>query len=212
LKDWWCRIKKQKLLATMKKLLLNFKDAQFKTSILIISFFLLAISCHKKAVEDPLHPINYPSPTYTGVDKMVCKIDGEFFEVINGSTLVGTNPKWVNYDGSKLEITGYDNGMIKDGLSRRITLKIASVNKLNTYDLIPRFNYYSSVFNSASITSNQSGFFETDSIYNGSVTITKIDTNIQKRIICGTFSFKALNKKTNHIIVVSDGWFDLLYY
>ncbi|MFM2224489.1 MAG: hypothetical protein RJA07_691 [Bacteroidota bacterium] len=196
----------------MKTIILTCKKTQSRISILILSFFLLAISCHKKPVEDPLHPTNYPSPTFTGADKLVCKIDGEFFEIINGSALVGTNSKWVNYDGGKLVIKGYDNGMIKEGLSRTITINIGALNKLGSYEIIPKFNYYSTVFNSASISSSQSGFFETDSIYNGSVSITKIDTNIQKRIICGTFSFKALNKKTNQITVVSDGWFDLLYY
>ncbi|MFM2223899.1 MAG: hypothetical protein RJA07_101 [Bacteroidota bacterium] len=199
----------------MKKILSPFKRVQLRISILILFFYLLAISCHKKPVEDPLHPTNYPSPTYIGADKIVCRIDGEYFETSsNGSRIMGTYPIEVSYDTStqRFQINGFDKGEIKSGVSRQISIKVSGVKNITTYDLMPRFNYYSSRFNSASISNNTSEVFETDSLYNGNVRITKLDVNIQKRIICGTFSFKALNKKTNRITVVSDGWFDLVYY
>jgi hypothetical protein len=179
-------------------------------NVLLLAFLVLNVTCKKKL--PPQKP--YPEPTFTGQDKIVCRINGEFFETSeSGSRFMGTYPLGVSYDTTtkRFDVGGSDKAEIKSDVRRGISINLGNIISTGNFDLVPKFNYYSQKYNNAKFYINNQ-VFSTDSTFNGTVKITKLTYEGGQGIVCGTFSFKAINTSTKEIVNITDGWFDVHYY
>lgn len=181
----------------------NMKKIKSSVNRLVSLVFILAgailLSCNKKDKQPPL-----PDATEVGALTFGCKINGESF-VVSGplSQAVGAPNKGLQYteNGSNkfvVDVRGgssdYSLGLIftLSSLNTPIKLNGDPANKGGVND--NRYNTSTSIY-------------ATDSVNQGTITITKYDGNI----LSGTFAFTAKSVEGN-ILSVTDGRFDLKDY
>jgi hypothetical protein len=158
-----------------------------KNILLILSFFLL--SCGKE---------DLPKPTQNGSGTFACKVDGKIF-----------TPKSDDFKRSSKRATLDDGTMVIAGIrdfsehSENISLVLKNFIGEGVYDLIEEdvnsFGFY-----------NLNGDrYYTNDTYTGKVRITHFDQS--KKIVSGTFDFKAQDAESKEVVHVSEGRFDLYY-
>lgn len=158
-----------------------------KVLLLVFIFFLL--SCE----EDDL-----PKPTQNGSGTFACKVDGEIF-----------TPQSDDFKQSSRRAT-LDNGtMVIAGIKNisahreNVSLILKDFNGEADYTLgeeeMESFGFYHL---------NNERYY-TNAAYTGKVTITHFDK--VKKIVSGTFDFKAQDSESKEVVHVSEGRFDLHY-
>jgi len=163
-----------------------------------ISFFPFLSGCSLFEPDDawlkPIPPSNtLPPITQTGANTFGCKV--------NGQVWLPSTPAWVDYTSSKLTMQAIS------------TIRPASNVTIVLYKTVKS----TGVFQIGSLTSeitecsfrNGSVFFYTDTINNGQINISRLDTI--NSIISGTFWFDARNKTTGEVVHVTEGRFDNKY-
>jgi hypothetical protein len=158
-----------------------------KNMLLIFIFFLL--SCK----EDDL-----PKPTQNGSGTFACKVDGKVY-----------TPKSNDFKQRSRRATLDDGTMRIAGIrdftdhSETISLVLRNFNGIADYSLeeedISHYGLYS--------LNNERHY--TNGTYTGKVKITHFDRS--KKIVSGTFDFKAQDAESKEVVHVSEGRFDLYY-
>jgi len=177
---------------------------------LISLIFLLISSCNK----NDNHPqIALPPATQTGENTLGCKINGVNW-VANGKNepnkhvFVGglyVYDTSVGHYGNEYKTTFSISAFRLDKTS--VNLQIGCEPKVGTYLFNRTIHDYSdeSPFLNYGGTYNLTDAFQTDSIRQGSITITYSDYCI----VSGTFQFDAINYKTGQVLQVREGRFDM---
>jgi hypothetical protein len=159
-----------------------------KNMLLIFIFFLL--SCK----EDDL-----PKPTQNGSGTFACKLDGKVY-----------TPKSEDFKQSaKRAVLRNSNNMVVSGAiiisnnSEIVVLDIGNFNGEGEYELAE------TGINSFGLYRFKDQYHYTNATYTGKVKITHFDRS--KKIVSGTFDFKAQNAESKEVVHVSEGRFDLYY-
>ncbi|MGH2643347.1 MAG: DUF6252 family protein [Chitinophagaceae bacterium] len=174
-------------------------------SILLLSFTLFLLCCHKKEPPQP----QLPPATQTGAGTFGCKINGQI-DTANYADNFGAfatylhlvyPPEYSFEDGYFLTVHGEKRN--KWG----ITLKTDSLQiyEDSTYTL---GSHRKGTAYAIYLNYPGTPYYTQDSL-EGKMTITKIDETNQ--IISGTFWFDAIDTITEEKVQVRDGRFDLLY-
>lgn len=154
----------------------------------ITFLYILFISCKGD---------DLPKPTTNGSIIFACKVDGEIFTPKSND--FKRSAKEVEFDNNSVLITGRRN---IDAEFKLLNIYIKDFKGKKTYlldnDSISYGEYR-----------NDYDYYSTNINNTGKLIITNYDIN--KRILSGTFKFSAIDKKTNKIVKVSDGRFDLTF-
>ncbi|WP_017256999.1 DUF6252 family protein [Pedobacter arcticus] len=161
----------------------------FKKIILASIILLLTASCKKD---------DLPKATQEGKNIMAAKVNGKtWIQTACWSCINGGSGLRANYSNNILNIVG-------QGSSNSTIELLLFVDRPSQYQSNSGFNSFE--FRDY----NTDEYYKTTPKTNGIVNITKIDRS--KKIISGTFSFKAENEDDpNDIITVADGRFDVIY-
>ena len=171
--------------------------------LIFIASCLMGSSCCKKD-EPPPPPNNEPSNEMTAV------IDGVPWEACKPSLIgngTSSNVQAQNFVGNYLDVEGTNTCNNTSNYLFNVYFKLYSINGIGTYQIkgtdgsigaIGNYSVYPNIF------------YYTDSIHNGTVTITKFDTSA--KLISGTFEFHVYNIDSNKIVTVTNGQFINIYY
>lgn len=167
-------------------------------SILLLACTLFLLGCRKKKPPQPQLPLE----TQTGAGTFGCKINGKI-DTANYADNFGAYAvyEYINNRGYYTQIVGFKKN------NWYIFLKADSL-KLNQNQYYNFYNYHKIGAVKAVCTLGSYTFF-TDSLLQGTLYISKLDTAYQ--IISGTFWFDAIDTVTGEKVNVRDGRFDLLY-
>ena len=165
-----------------------------------LGLLLLATNCTKK---DPL-----PNTTQQGLNTFGCKIDGVAWIPTGTSGPGGTKPTRASLqqDGSF--------GLFAGSPEYLLDLVIPGIGRTNkgeyTLNNLEGYGYLYDKKNYGYLNDKKVEFsYLTDRFNIGKVTILFADTT--RRIISGTFYFKAKDRNSDKVIDITDGRFDLKY-
>ncbi|WP_017256998.1 DUF6252 family protein [Pedobacter arcticus] len=165
----------------------------FKKIILASIILLLTTSCKKD---------DLPKATQEGKNIMAAMVNGKVWvKTACWSCIGGGGGINALYENGLFRVSGQQFNNKSDNTVIVILIKNLKLgeNSINGITISPEFNDY-----------GNNNYFKTNSSSTGMVNITKIDT--VRKIISGTFSFKAENEDDpNDIITVTDGRFDITY-
>jgi hypothetical protein len=175
-----------------------------KNLLLSLAALLLLAACTQP---DPL-----PEATQGGKQTFGCRVNGKPFIPDGGTGWNATKPIVVYYTGRRgengtvheyycIDATARDGQGIFIIISDPFKIGPRTMNK----EFIPIT--WPNRLNDAALYSSASGTFFTDPRYTGTVVLTRADT--VRKIISGTFEFSAINPKTNEVVEVTDGRFDV---
>lgn len=191
----------------MKTLPYLFKKSLKSLSLFFLLSFLFFTNMQCKKDKLPIDKL--PAATQTGANTFGCLVDGEAVTptrryIYNNNFNYGYDPTY----GLSIEVVNEDN---QDYSSQvEVKLRIANLAEGKTYLLTDydiagkggaQYNRY--------FKTGKSEFYVTSSQTSGLLTIIKLDP--ARKIISGTFSFKATNTTKANTVNVTDGSFDLTF-
>ncbi len=153
-----------------------------------------------------------PEPTQTGAMIMAAKINGKLWETNGSWSAMGGSGLRVQYSDGYFSIVGSGD---KREIDASVIFQLTNVLAPGVYILKEKLP---GIFSEAGSYGNVHYYTVENNVKNhettvsstGTVTITKLD--IQRKIISGTFSFKAQNKNNpSEYVEVTDGRFDVKY-
>jgi len=179
-----------------------------KNYITYILITLLLTSCNNDDDNNSQDPVSQlPPMTTTGENTIGCLVNGEPF---TDSGLMNNFYQFVNGDYFlSISWEQGNTGNIKYG---QIAIRRVEIEEGETYIL--NINSIQNDFtggnaNYTFINENDSGEYQTNSNYFGSITFTRFDTDNQ--IMSGFFNFQAEEITTGEIINITNGRFDLTF-
>jgi hypothetical protein len=158
--------------------------------ILIIAVFLTSFSCCKKN----------PYTKKTTGKYFYCKIDGVDYSPNPENGTLGSSPIKITNTGDTLIEIATVNSTHQIGLFLSDSIKL----KQATY-LLSNNSYQPQLI----MDDGNTGFFKSDNLHTGTITISKIDYN--NKIIEGTFLSSCYNSILNKTANITDGEFSLFF-
>jgi hypothetical protein len=158
-----------------------------KNMLLIFIFFLL--SCK----EDDL-----PKPTQNGSGTFACKVDGKVYTPKSDD--FKKSAKRAGLNGDVLGIAGVISAANHYEV---VSFRLENFSGVGTYILDTENETF------GNYRDKEDKVYKTNATYTGKVKITHFDQN--KKIVSGTFDFKAQNAESKEVVHVSEGRFDLYY-
>ncbi|WP_019037535.1 DUF6252 family protein [Psychroflexus tropicus] len=179
-----------------------------KNYIIYIFIALLFTSCDNDDDNSTSNPLDQlPPMTTTGENTIGCLVNGEPF---TDSGLMNNFYQFVN--GEYFLAINMQRGFSNDFEDASISIRRIEVFEGETYIL--NMNSIQNDFTGGSagyVFSNDtdSGEFETNQVYLGSITFTRFDT--ENQIMSGTFEFQAEEITTGEVVNITNGRFDLTF-
>lgn len=183
---------------------------KLKTLFLFLAFAFLFFT-NMQCKKDKLPVDQLPAATQSGANTFGCLVDGQAFTptkkyIYNYSFNYGYDPSY------GLSIDAINDNRDADYLGHiYVDLQIPNLIEGNTYTLTD-YNIAGkggAKYTDISGPGNINGNYETNSQMGGSLTVTKFD--LARKIISGTFLFKATDMTNNKTVNVTNGRFDLTF-
>jgi len=194
----------------MKTLFYKRHNLPQNPAILILAFCILLFT-NMQCKKDKLPIDQLPAATQTGANTFGCLVDGE--AVIPTNNVIYRSNFDYGYDpdyGLSIEASNEaSNHETLRTVSIKLLIKNLKEGQTYSLDSLKVSGKGGASYTLLSDYGRTTTYYETSSQATGSLTITKFD--LSKKIISGTFLFKATNTVNNTIANVTDGRFDLTF-
>lgn len=163
----------------------------FRCNLLLIIMLVFMMACSKD---------NLPKATQKGKNTFGCRVDGVLFKPYFTGGLFNTVRVLSVSNSRNFNLFSIDAQ--NQETSQDVGIEFPYMRKTGTYQL--RQYGYRGIYSAGY---RDPGWYTTDSVYKGELTLTRCDTI--NKIYSGGFYFTAIDPNTGRVVKITDGRFDL---